>query len=58
MWLARFTIELFTRMVGSMLPRAGNFSISGLQKWRFLDSEHKSPIISAPNIDNISKRGL
>ena len=32
-----------------------NFLILGLQKWRFLDFEHKFPITSALNVVRISK---
>ena len=52
--------EIGNRAPEALLSRGvpGNFLISGFQKWRFLDSEHKFPIISAPNIASISKRGL
>ena len=52
--------EIGNRALEALLSRGvpGNFLISGFQKWRFLDSEHKFPIISAPNIASISKRGL
>ena len=34
------------------------FFILGPQKWFFLDSEQKFPIISRPNVVSISPRGL
>ena len=43
----------FTRGSGAMLP--GKILNFGLQKWRFLDFEHKFPITSAINVVNISK---
>ena len=45
---------LFTRGVREH-PTPGNFLILGLQKWRFLDFEHKFPITSALNVVSISK---
>jgi len=46
---------LFTRGVRGHAPPE-YFGNLGLQKWRFLDSEHKFPIILAPNVVSISKR--
>ena len=43
---------LFTR--GVHAPPE-NFKIFGLQKWRFLDFEHKFPVTSALNVVSISK---
>ena len=52
------TLEaLFTRGVRRHAPRK-NFWILDLQKWCFLDSEHKFQIYSAPNVASISNRGL
>ena len=48
---------LFTRGVRGHAPPENVWNL-GLQKWRFLDSEHKFPIILAPNVASISKRGL
>ena len=32
------------------MPPQGNFYILGPQKWNFLDSEHKFPIMSVPKV--------
>ena len=41
-----------------MLRPTEIFFILGPQKWFFLDSEQKFPIISRPNVVSISKRGF
>ena len=45
---------LFTRGFRGHAPPE-NFLILGLQKWRFLDFEHKFSTTSALNVINISK---
>ena len=57
----RLTIERGRRFLlggsGGMFPRK-KFWILGLQKWRFLDFEHKFPITSALNVVCIKYRFL
>ena len=46
---------LFTRgLRGHATPE--NFLTLGLQKWRFLDFEHKFPVTSALNVVSILRR--